>query len=140
RFHQLGFDVPACGFKLPAEERASDTENDFLNKYPPPSILNEFRWALDPGQAFPDEGFVELGSGLWHDLHAAPNLKPAPLKRVRERRAMVSNLYRRLPEARVVVLTLGLVEAWFDETAGLYLNGAPPPPVMKRHPERFRLD
>jgi hypothetical protein len=140
RLSQLGFELPARDFALPAEERASETENDFLNKYPPHSILNEFRWALDPAYAFPEDGFFEIRRGLWHDPHSAPNLKPAKRERVEERRAMVQALYSQIPQCRVLVMTLGLIEAWFDEKTGYYLNGAPPTPVMRADPERFRLD
>ncbi|OYX35521.1 MAG: hypothetical protein B7Y99_03145 [Caulobacterales bacterium 32-69-10] len=140
RFSDLGFDVPATRLSLPPEERASDTGNDFLNKYPPQAILNEMRWALEPGAAYPQDGLFDLGDGLWHDPHLAPNLKPASLERVLERRALVTELYRQIPSCRIIVLTLGLVEAWFDEQTGYYLNGAPPAPVLARQPDRFRLD
>lgn len=140
RFAQLGFEMPACALSLPAEERASETDNDFLNKYPPQSILNEFRWALDPAAAYPETGFLQLGPDQWHDAHSAPNLKPASIERVRERRAMVLGLYRQIPACRVVVITLGLIEAWFDEETGHYLNGAPPAVAAQAQPSRFRLD
>lgn len=140
RLSQLGFDVPACRLSIPAEERASDTENDFLNKYPPQSILNELRWALDPRQSFPKGGLLALPNNLWHDPHLAPNLKPASKKRVLERRALAAELYGQLPKCRIVVMTLGLVEAWFDRRTDHYLNGAPPNPCYQAEPDRFRLD
>lgn len=137
---QLGFDVPALALQLPAEERASDTENDFLNKYPPAAVLNELRWALQPGSSFPDEAYLRVASDLWHDPHSAPNLTPAPLSRVRERRTMVADLYRLVPSCRVFVMTLGLAEAWFDRVTGLYMNGAPPRRAIEQQSHRFRLD
>lgn len=138
RLEQLGFELPARQVTLPAEERSSDTENDLLNKYTPQSAINELLWAFDPAQPFPEKGFLEV-RGEWHDPHMAPNVAPASLERVRERRAMVTELYRQLPRCRVVVLTLGLVEVWFDRTTGLCLNGAPPPAAIKFEPERFEL-
>ncbi len=140
RLAKLGFDVPTMDIKLPAEERASDIENDLLNKYPPHSILNELRWALDPDAAFPENALLEVKENRWHDPHLAGNLVAAPRERVLERRAMVRNIYRQLPRCRVVVMTLGLVEAWYDTETGLYLNGAPPTPVVQQSPDRFRLD
>lgn len=139
RLKSLGFEVPACDIVLPAEERASDTENDLLNKYTPHSIINELRWAFEPEHPFPEDSLLEA-RGQWHDPHLAPNVAPAALERVRERRAMVTDLYRRLSDCRVVVLTMGLVEVWLDTLTGVYLNGAPPAPCLKKEPDRFRLE
>jgi Flp pilus assembly protein TadD len=38
-----------------------------------------------------------------------------------------------------VVVTLGMVEAWFDARLGLYHNGPPPGPALRREPDRFQL-
>ena len=53
---------------------------------------------------------------------------------------MVEEVYRQVPRCRVVVITLGLAEAWFDQKVDLYMNGAPPTPVALAEPKRFRLD
>lgn len=140
RFSELGFDLPTMSLTLPPEERASDTENDLLNKYPPHSILNELRWALDPDAAFPESAYLNVRKDLWHDPHLAGNVAPASPERVRERRRMVEDIYRQIPRCRLVVMTLGLTEAWFDEETRLYLNAAPPQSVFKADPDRFRLD
>jgi thioredoxin-like negative regulator of GroEL len=140
RFSELGFELPTMALTLPPEERASDTENDLLNKYPPHSILNELRWALDPEAAFPEGGFFNVKKDLWHDPHLAGNVAPAPLERVIERRRMVEDIYRQVPRCRLVVMTLGLTEAWFDLETGYYLNAAPPQAAFKADPDRFRMD
>jgi len=140
RLSELGFELPTMDVTLPAEERASDIENDLLNKYPPHSILNELRWALDPDVTFPEASLLSVKDDRWHDPHLAGNLATAPRERVLERRAMVEEIYRQIPRCRVVVMTLGLVEAWFDTETGLYLNTAPPALVISRNPDRFRLD
>ena len=140
RLETLGFDVPARRVVLPEEERGSYVETELLNKYSPWSIVNELRWAFEPGHPFPAEGYLRVGEGLWHDPHLAPSVAPASLERIKERREMISALYRQLPRCAMVVLTMGLVEAWFDEVTGLYLNGAPPAAAVKQEPRRFRLD
>jgi hypothetical protein len=140
RFSTLGFQVPALEVSLPEEERASDVVNDILNKYPPHSILNEFRWALDPEFPFQEASYLAMKNGRWHDPHLAGNVAPASLERVKERRAMVEAIYRQAANCRVVVVTLGLVEAWLDHTTGLYLNEAPPKAVVLAEPDRFTLE
>jgi hypothetical protein len=51
----------------------------------------------------------------------------------------VAHTFRRLTEASVVVITLGLSEAWYDKTLGCYLNQAPPKLVIMEQTERFEL-
>ena len=140
RLAGAGFDLPTLSASLPPEERASDTDNDLLNKYPPQSMLNDLRWALEPGAAFPQDALLQLRPNRWHDPHLAGNVVSAPLERVVERRAMVEAIYRQVPNCRVVVITLGLAEAWFDQKIGLYMNGAPPPAAAHAEPDRFRFD
>ncbi len=141
RLVSLGFEIPAAAVTVPEAERGSTIgDNELLNKFGPHAMINELRWAFDPDAPFPAAGFLQVGEGLWHDPHLSSSVAPAPLERVRERRAMVQAFYRQLPRCRVVVLTLGLAETWFDLETGLYLNRAPPNESLKREPKRFRLD
>lgn len=137
---KLGFNLPALGINIPTEERVSATANDILNKYGVHSMENELRWGFE-GRDIPDDVFyLSAGEGdLWHDAQLVPNLVPAPLARVIERRAMVMGLVKQLPHCRVVVITLGLAEAWFDTRAGIYLNGMPPQAAIQKEPSRFEL-
>ena len=137
RLAAVGMDVVTLRSPL-SDEHAKD--NDVLNKYTPHAILNEFRWTLDPDAAFPEDGFLKTSDGLWHDPHAAPFLPPAEPERVQERRRAMTAVFEELSRCRVVILTLGLVESWLDLTTGLYLNGAPPPQILREQPDRFRLD
>ena len=136
---KLGFDVPMTQVEMPAEERVSATGNSILNKYVPPAMVNELRWAFDTDAIFPELGYLQVGDGLWHDPHLAANLKPAPLARVKERRQQVIDAYRSARKARIVVVTLGLVEAWYDRHTALYLNDAPPKIAIDAQPDRFQL-
>ena len=138
RLSEMGFRVPALTLDLPERERGSDTANDMLNKYNPYSIVNEFLWAFE--QPFPEDSYLELGPDEWHDPHLSANALPLPLARVRQRRKMVAELFKTLPLCRCVIVTLGLVEAWFDEKSALYLNSAPPAAAVRLEPDRFRLD
>ena len=141
RLVTLGFEIPAASVTIPEAERGSTIgDTELLNKFGPHAMINELRWAFDPGVPFPQGGFLQVGEGLWHDPHLSSSVAPASLERVQERRAMVQAFYRQLPRCRVVVITLGLAETWFDAQTGLYLNRAPPNESLKREPKRFRLD
>jgi tetratricopeptide (TPR) repeat protein len=140
RLIHLGFDAPLARVSVPAEERNTKMQNDILIKYTIESMENELRWAAGEAPPPPEKLFLEVADGLWHDpqlLHSAP---PLPMQRLLERRAMVQEAMETFPTCRVVIITLGLAEAWFDEETGLYLNTAPPPGAMRRCPGRFRLD
>lgn len=142
RLAALGFELPTLGVTLEVAERSSTGAgfaNSFLNKYTPLAILNEFRWGLDPDAAYPDEAYVAAGEDLWSDPQAAPQTTPASWERIRERRAETTALYRQLARCRIVILTLGLVESWFDTRTGLHLNGPPPQFALKSEPDRFQL-
>jgi hypothetical protein len=137
---ERGFDLPMKSIAIPQEERVSKVANDLLNKYTIQSMENEIRWAFE-GVPVPDEDlFLQTKDNLWHDPHLSPNLIPASLKRVAERRDMVCSAFKRLPECKLVIATLGLAECWYDSKTDIHLNGVPPNDAIKREPERFFLD
>ena len=141
RLGQLGFDIPMLDLKPPAGERESSFPNDLVNKYTIQSVVNEFLWAFgEISPPTPDQLFLHVDNGMWHDPHLIHNLEPAPLEHVIARREIVRRAFARLPECRIVVITLGLGEAWFDHLTGLHLNAAPPTPTVRREPDRFSLD
>lgn len=109
----------------------------FTNKYTTCSILNELTWALDPGAAYPENAFIELESGDWVDTHTNPTLKFVDLERTHERRAIITEVTRRITGCRVVIITLGLIETWLDTATGLHMNMAPLAEMAEREPDRF---
>lgn len=111
-----------------------------LNKYTPKSILNEFQWALEPDCVpYPDPGgYLEIGPDRWLDPNiTSPDAVPLELARYR-RQLMLENA-RAVRECRVVFITPGLIEAWWDTETSSYVDKAPPIPFMKRYPDRFQL-
>ena len=140
RLATLGFDLPMRAIAVPADERATKTANDLISKFTVESMENEIAWAAGLAPPPPETLFLEVGEGLWHDPQLVNNVHPASIERVGERRAMVQDAFRRLPDCRIVIVTLGLAEAWYDHATSLYLNTAPPLPSINRHPDRFSLD
>ncbi|MDP3239652.1 MAG: GSCFA domain-containing protein, partial [Reyranella sp.] len=55
------------------------------------------------------------------------------------RRDDISAIYRHLASSHVVLITLGLIEAWFDNRSGLYINCPPPKGIVRTDPSRFEL-
>ncbi len=128
--------LPVLSRSVPFGDRTA-RPNGAVNKYAPASILNELRWALAE-QPFPEASLIEE-DGAWRDLHLAARAPALPLAQVRERRAQVRRYFERVRDASVLVVTLGLVETWYDAHADVMLNAAPTPGMTRRFPGRFRL-
>jgi len=106
KLKERGFGVPVRELFQRDEFRSLDP--GLINNFGTPSILNEFRWALDPDHPFvEDENFVEVAPEKWVDLHVIPSIRPASLDVLRARRRGASgaaprdhrgeSLGRRLP-------------------------------------------
>lgn len=132
-----GYAIPMNDlFKTPAFEGLASW---FVNNYGTPSIYNELAWAFDEEPFLEDDAFVEVSPGKFYDLSLHHGLRAGPIEEVRARRAALSGAIRTLAECRVLIMTLGLVELWWDKQARRYLNTIPLPSILARWPERFAL-
>jgi hypothetical protein len=126
------------GFDLPMRKiEVEDTS--VLNNYGAPSIYNEFAWAFGDKPFVAEDHIVEVAPGKFADLHLPPNRRPQPYDEVLARRMAIIDAYRQAAECSVVVMTLGLVELWFDTKTGYYLNVGPRPSQIRAEPERFEM-
>src|SRR6266508_2647113 len=73
-----------------------------LNKYTPPAIVSELRWALDPTGEFPQSSLVRLDDGRWLDPRAHPALKCVGRMKTLARRRLMSaaTAHRDMPSRR----------------------------------------
>lgn len=135
---EMGFDVPVRSlFRSP--EFAS-VNPGIINNFGTPSIFNEFSWALDPGNAYDVENnILPVAPGKYVDLHVIPSERPAPKDEVLKRRHAISQVTKAIKDCRVVIMTLGLVELWYDREQKLYLNATVMPSLVKKYPGRFSL-
>ena len=140
RLHQLGFDAPLKHVQVLEEEQTGKLHQDVANKFTVQSIENELRWASGEPPPPPERLFLETTDGLWQDPQLIQASGLLPLERTILRRELVQRSIREFADCRLVILTLGLAEAWFDEETGLYFNAAPVAAAVRRHPGRFRLD
>jgi len=107
------------------------------NRYNTGSIANDFRWHLDKSSTFPEDSFLEISAGLFTDPHMNPTLAPGSVNELIERRDIWASVFDRLSKVNVVIITLGLVEAWYDHKTGLVLNSAPDPRAIRKDRGRF---
>src|SRR5947207_3155068 len=134
----LGFAVESLTSDLDEFEvkGPKNTPIGFMNKYNTESIYNELRWALEPGAEFPAEALVQVEDDVWSDPHTSPAFGHAGLAVTLRRHRLMTDVVGGVVDCRVVVITLGLVETFFDTVTGLYTNSTPPLNVQH---ERFRF-
>lgn len=140
---RLGFEVPALAFSVPHAERSGGRGNAILNKYTPAAIRQEFEWVRrvhEAGGRVTAEHVAPLAftctDGTVIDLQLG-GFRPVSPERLIARRQELYDVFRHLFTADCVVLTLGLIEAWRDETTGLYIQQAPVQPSFRRSLSRF---
>ncbi|WP_176223187.1 GSCFA domain-containing protein [Aurantimonas sp. 22II-16-19i] len=113
-----GVKVPASVYRVPEGEVRGGV-NRVLNQYNPGSMAQAVHFASQPVHY---EGIIETGSGSV-DLLLSTGTNPVTPERARERREEIHTLYRTsIEQAATVIITLGLIEAWFDRETGLWLN------------------
>ena len=123
---KLGVTVPTQDFTADALEWAFYKHPaHILNEYTPGTMSQRLNWAIE-GRSANIDNILQRPSGAGFDdqlLHAVGH--PVTWDRALERRADVDRLYSNLPQADLVIITLGLIEAWYDPSTGNYLNNMP---------------
>ena len=133
----VDYTLPTMQFRAPKEEWPDAGPNGLLNEYNPGAITQRIQRAFT-GEPAPDDTIVEHPGRGFLDLLLPGNV-PVSLDRAMQRRAEIDAIYRDLPNADVVIITLGLVEVWFDTKTTCYLNRIPPHHSLRDEPERYKL-
>lgn len=132
-----GFELPMRALFERPEFLGLDT--GILNNFGTPSIYNEFAWAMGESTFREDEHIVEVQKNRFVDLHVIPSMRPTDRKTVIQRRNSITNAYKSFVDCRLVILTLGLAEVWYDTNTGYYLNSTPLRSLINAEPNRFEL-
>ncbi len=135
-------DVVSLSLTFPLSEmRPHSRSNDLLMKYTPASICAELSNAFrgNSRTLSPQDYIVEGEPGKFYDL-GLPTMYPGvSYERALERRISVTNLFSNIASCDVVVLTLGLIEHWFDTELGVYIATEPNKAMLNRFPNRFEF-
>jgi hypothetical protein len=107
------------------------------NRYNTGSVLNEFKWALDPASPFPEDAIFDLNDGTSVDPHMNPAFGSTSREATLQHRKIFGEVVSEVVNADVLVLTLGLVEVWFDRKLGLVMNAAPSMHMIRSDRGRF---
>ncbi|MGC1377556.1 MAG: GSCFA domain-containing protein [Anaerolineales bacterium] len=139
--HHRGFEVESMSSDFNQFEVSGGkvTALGFMNKYTTFSILNELTWALDPSAKFPEESLVDLDDKRCIDPHINPTLTVVDHAGTLDRRRIITNVTQKIRNCRVLFLTLGLVEVWYDTQTNLYLNSTPTKEILELYPDRYEF-
>ncbi len=92
----------------------------YVNRYNTASILNELRWAA--GEPYDEGNLIAHANGRTIDPHSHPVFGAVPRERAMALRLGLTNYFAQVFSAKVVTITLGLIEGWFDRETGRMLN------------------
>ena len=123
-------------FPAPKSEWSARS-NGLLNEYNPGTISQRICYALE-GKHFPEESIVASGD-LYADLMLLGGATVVTKERAVERRNEIFDVYSNLQKTPYVIITLGFVEAWFDNQTQMFINRLPPRELEALDPKRFSL-
>ena len=104
----------------------------YLNRYNTMSMRDEFAHLLGADPELEAGVLIyPFERGAAADLHYSQSLRQAdPPTTLARRKCVREFLGPRLRQCRLIVLTLGMAECWYDDRAGRYLNNTPGPRVL----------
>lgn len=138
--HRLNYRVLSVFHNLPKSANRSSTDEGMFHKYNVATIYNELSWALNPQTPYSHEQvLIETTGQRLQDYQLAGRRYADEPEIAKQFRIAFNQAFKTVQEADVVILTLGLSEAWFDKKTQLYLNTAIPAQLIKRYPNRFEV-
>lgn len=128
-----------AGTNIPPEFYTGDRDpRAAMNKFNIPSMIDEVRRTFDPAHQEPGR-YIEVGEDEFFDP-ATSGIRLLPLDQHAVVRESIRATTLKMAEADVVIITLGLVEAWFDRQSGLFLNTSPHPRAMQKEVRRAKAE
>jgi hypothetical protein len=116
-----GFRVPTAEIDIDKGIYMGNTpfHNTVLNKYNAHSMATEILRGLEDA---PDPGLIEVEPDEWYDPQTNFT-RLLPREQALALRKQLDVLARNVATSELVVMTLGLVETWFDTRSGVVFNG-----------------
>ena len=142
RLRQMGINIPTFAFPMTHEEY-SEADRNIINKYTPASIYNEIKWSIDilkRGDGFRPSDAEKLLFILEDGKAIDLNLKgffPIDYDRAIARRKALYEYFSKIFEAETVIITLGLIECWWDSSRKVFIEQAPFQKSLLKQTKRF---
>ncbi len=135
---QPHFEIPTMNFSCPKEEFPG-RPNGLLNEFNPACMAQRLTWASENFDTSTLEETMLGTDDVCKDLHLSGG-RPVTKARARARRREIDKVYAELTTCDTLVLTLGLIECWYDLETNLYLNQNPGPQVIRANPTRYQFE
>lgn len=118
--------------------------DNIANKYTSRSILNDLRMVLSDTEPSPEDFkrtiyLNEKGEGRNLAFGGGGSAKLQPLADLIDSSRSFYQTLSKITEADLVIITLGLIETWYDTNTSTYLNIPPSIGEIKAEPDRFAL-
>ena len=132
------------GFNVVSNEFAQHIQGDasIQNKYNSASILQDLQIALEKPELINniEESFYEEG-GSFYSLHFGGSgaVEIRTKEQLKDLTKTYYDVMSKLKECDVLIVTLGLVEVWYDLVAKCFLIVAPPKSLVRQNPGRYEL-
>ena len=141
---QLGFDVPMLGFTIPPSEYTGNRVG-ILNRFTPTAMHQEIEWGsrifLAGGTPTPEqltECLLDMPDGRCVDVHLGGLFHVAPDSAIKLRHEL-GTVVAQAFTADVVVITMGLIETWWDRVDSRFIQRIPTVEMVAAFPGRFAL-
>lgn len=133
----LGMHVPSQEFDFGVVGAEMARSSSLFNKYSVHSMLNELQWALER-ETYPEDDLIfTLPGGVYADLQLGMTRLEYPMDEIKKFRNSYLDTMAQVKNADVIIITLGYVEAWYDNKMGIYINAPAPASLVKEDPTRF---
>jgi hypothetical protein len=123
---------------LTSVSHLEDGFSGLMNQYSPITIMQSFKWALEP-LSMPKQSscFMDMENGYMFDptLHGSSRKKETIISNNNK----ITKINAMVKECRIVIITLGLIECFYDKKLGIYLNGFPMNDVYKIEKGRYEI-
>lgn len=129
------FNLPTMSIAL-GPELVPGAPNSIINEYNPACMAQRIEWAISGRDTSAMANLTNRVDGGSVDLLLSKG-HPVSEPQIADIRRMVDGVYRSLPVADCVILTLGMTEVWYDNENQIYLNRMPHLRTIQNEPERF---
>lgn len=132
-----GVSVLSADIEFPFET-SSARKTGIMNKYNPGVIHQAISAAFEDMPAGADHSrLLRIGDDEYIDPLFKPGEKPQSLATAIDAIKAETDYFKKIKSCDTVFITLGMIEAWFDQKLDIYLNQPPHPKAIRAEPDRY---